>query len=450
MYGGARGGGKSEAALMGALRYVKYADYKAIFFRRTFPQVQDLIDRARRYYKQAYPDVGWQEQKRRFIFPSGAIIAFSHMEHENSCYEHTGKEYHYIGFEELTYFLRKQYIHLTTCSRSSNPNIIPRIVATTNPGGPGHVWVKNYFIDPVPPMTTIARKFIDPVTNRVTYLTRVFIPATVYDNPTLLRNDPRYVMKLQNLDPNKRKMQLEGQWNVFEGQAFPDLTDAHFIPHREPQDGTVKFISIDWGYSTPFSISWWELDPYDRLYKYREWYGVKYDEEGQIMDDKGLELDAFIVAQGVKQRTNEEISYGVYDPKMDSKEGHGASIADSFRRVLDFPLIKANNNRPAGKNQFHARLRPRADGHPGATFSELCHHTKRTLTGLPLDEKNPEDVNTKAEDHIYDGDRYAFMTQPTTEFIVSGYEGEKSLTDIESFRGMKAKDTEEYGIAGTY
>lgn len=435
---------------MGALRYVDFPDYKAIFFRRSFPEIQDLIDRARILYQKAYPECKWKEAKHRFEFPGGGIIMFSHMEREIDSEAHTGKEYQYIAFEELTHFLFKQYSDLLTCNRSANSKIKPVTVATTNPGGIGHLWVKNYFVDPAKPGTTI----VNPRTGR----TRVFIPATVYDNPTLIKNDPGYVKILKSItDIRKRKMQLEGDWNIPPNQALAEWNpEIHVVSQRDLGQNSTKFISIDWAYGRPFSIGWYEVDNYDRLYCYREWYGVKYDEFGAVIPDVGIEMDAFLVAQGVKQRTHEKIEYIIADPHIWDKEGHGGNIADDFMKVLQWPLIKANNDRISGKNQVHARLRVRVDGKPGVTFSENCIHAIRTLPGLPID-KSMEDVNTKSEDHWYDQFRYACMSQPTTEIVVEGREGYKGLTSIEPFRFAKPRDIEgniieeqEYGIAGSY
>jgi len=439
LYGGARGGGKSEAALMGALRHVDNPEYKAIFFRRTYPQLQDLIDRARSRYRAFAPKARWQEAKHRFTFPSGAIINFAHMENELSGEDHRGKEYHYICFEELTYFSYKQYSDLITCSRSSVKELIPKIIATTNPGGPGHIWVKDYFIDPAPPGTTII--------NKITGLTRVFIPAKVWDNPILIANDPRYILKLRALPERDRKMQLEGEWNVFEGQALAEWNPAyHIISHREPDQNTTKFISMDWGYTKPFSVGWYEIDTYDRLYKYREWYGVQYDEEGKVRGNVGIQKEIIDVAISIVQRTKEPISYVVCDPSMWAKHGHGGSIAAMLISKLPrtWSVIKGDNDRVQGKAQIHSRLRVRPDGRPGAEFSERCIHTLRTLPGLPVGQTNTEDIDTRSEDHAYDELRYAVMSQPANDYIVYGEGGTtKSLCRIEDFRAMRRQKEEE-------
>jgi hypothetical protein len=267
-----------------------------------------------------------------------------------------------------------------------------------------------------------------------------------------MKKNPRYFERLKGLPERERQMQLEGRWDVFEGQALPDWNpDIHIVPHRDPDRNSIKFISVDWGFTKPFSVSWYEVDNYDRLYKYREWYGAKYDEEGKVRPNVGMEMDAFTVAQGVRQRTMESVSYMVEDPHMEDKFGHGGgSIADEFRKVLRIPIVRGNNDRMQGKNQIHSRLRLRADGVPGLTVSSRCIHTIRVLPALPISQTNPEDVDTKSEDHIYDDLRYACMSQPTTEIVVAGREGLKTLTEIEPFRAMKPKREDKYGLVGSY
>ncbi len=427
---------------MGALRHIHHPAYRAIFFRRSFPQIQDLVDRARSRYKDFAPAAQWKEAKHRFEFPSGAMIMFSHMENELSGEDHRGKEYHYICFEELTYFSFKQYSDLLTCSRSSVKDLIPKVVATTNPGGPGHIWVKDYFIDPATHGTTIY--------NKITGLSRVFIPAKVWDNPILLANDPRYVLKLKALPERERKMQLEGEWDVFEGQALAEWNPKyHRVEHREPDRHTTKFIAIDWGYTKPFSVGWYEITPDDILYKYREMYGVQYDEEGKVRGNVGVQKDISEVAALITQRTREEISYIVCDPAMWAKHGHqGGSIAQTLISRLPriISIIKADNDRIAGKNQIHSRLRVRPDGRAGIEISERCVHTLRTIPGLPVGQTNTEDIDTKSEDHVYDELRYACMSQPLSDYIIYDRGNERgstrSICRVEDFRVMRGKRPE--------
>jgi hypothetical protein len=247
-------------------------------------------------------------------------------------------------------------------------------------------------------------------------------------------------------------MQLEGEWDVFEGQALTEWdTKIHMVAHRQPEAHTTKFIAIDWGYYRPFSIGWYEIDAYDRLYKYREWYGVKYDEEGKVVPNRGIEMEAAQVGQGIKQRTQENISYVVADDQIWQRHGHSGTIAHILGQILNLPMLKSSKDRKAGKAQIHARLRRRSDGTPGITFSEQCIHTRRTLPGIPVDKADPEDVDKKAECHAYDEARYAAMTQPV---VIDDSYKMTSEEWVENFRrdyAMKPPETEsDYGLVASY
>ena len=55
LYGGAAGGGKSDALLIEVLRQVDIPHYRAIIFRDTFPQLEALISRSMELYTAAFP-----------------------------------------------------------------------------------------------------------------------------------------------------------------------------------------------------------------------------------------------------------------------------------------------------------------------------------------------------------------------------------------------------------
>lgn len=436
MYGGARGGGKSESLLMEALRYVRFPDYNFILFRRTFPQLQELLDRSKRVFPRAVKGARWKEQEKRWQFPSGAAGRFAHLETEGDKYNYMGHEYQYIGFDELTHFTETQYMFLQGSCRTTNPKIPARIRASTNPGNIGHAWVKARFIDPAPPNTVIR----DPQTG----LTRIFIPATVYDNPTLTDNDPTYVKRLEALPEKERRMFLYGDWDVFAGQAFPEFSRIdHVVSPFTPERDWMKFICVDWGYSKPFSVLWCARDHMDRVYVYREWYGISIDEFGRPRPDVGVQLDAFTVANGIVQRSqnDEGIAWCVMDRSMWSKMGQGeGSIADDFERALGgigVGLMQAERSKQArllGKAQVHGRLAIQPHGKPGLLITENCVHLLRTLPGLPIDEKNLEDIDTKAEDHAYDALRYGLMSVPMTRVLTTADVLGAKTADIEHFR----------------
>src|SRR5512135_2748410 len=187
LYGGAAGGGKTDCLIMEATRHIAFSDYKAIIFRRTFPQLQEVIDRTREYY----PILGgdYKSSEHRWTFPSGARIKLGHMAESDSHYNYLGDEFQFLGFDEAGQFLPKQLIYLHSRCRTTNPKIPLRVRYGSNPGGPSHAWLKERFrIGVVEPFTTI----YDEMTN----LERVFVPAKIADNPTLTENDPNYVLRL--------------------------------------------------------------------------------------------------------------------------------------------------------------------------------------------------------------------------------------------------------------
>lgn len=414
LFGGAAGPGKTDCLIAEATRYVQYPDYKGIIFRRTFPQLGEIIDRC----FQHYPSLGgtYRSTEHRWYFPGGASILLGHMQHENDKYQYQGKEFQFIGFDELTQFSETQYTYLHSRARSTNPNMKSYVRATTNPGGLGHRWVKDRFVT----ITEPKRTYRDPKTG----LTRCFIPATISDNPTLFENDPDYVQKLENL-PEIEKLRLKyGIWDAFEGQVFTELSQrVHGIEPFDIPPEWDRICVLDWGFAKPFSVGWYAIDYDGILYRYREWYGCKEGEE-----DTGLRMPAYDVARGILERETERVRMRIADPSIwhprpDSRkmESKGATIQEDMANEGVF-FLKADNDRIQGKMQVHKRLRIETETNEetGEILSEhpmfRCfndhHHFWRTMESLQENQRNPEDVDTKQEDHIYDEFRYVCMNRP--------------------------------------
>lgn len=221
LYGGAAGGGKSDALLMGALRYVDRPTYRALLLRRTFPELlRSLIPKSFTRYLPtgAKPVMSSQPHWR---FPSGAVIEFSHLQHESDVHKYQSAEYQFIGFDELTSFTEKQYEYMLSRLRTT-ADIPCRVRAGTNPGGEGADWVfKRWgpWLDPECPVraepgqklyyvnTDEGPEWIStPVSDA---LSRVFFPARVSDNPHL--NDG-YEQVLRGMDRVTRAQLLDGNW----------------------------------------------------------------------------------------------------------------------------------------------------------------------------------------------------------------------------------------------
>lgn len=219
LYGGAKGGGKTDALLREVLRQIQKPNYKGLLIRRTFPQLQEIIDRAHGFY----PLLGgkWEGKEGRYVFPSGAMVVFGHCQHEEDKRRYQGHEYQFIGFDQLEEFTESQFIFIGMQNRTSDPVLKCYIRATANPGGVGHFWIKERFIDNYAPGRTYEKEFPLPGGRTVTK-TFCYIPATVYDNPTLLQAQPGYLATLMELPEAERKAYLEGDWDIFTTQCVFD------------------------------------------------------------------------------------------------------------------------------------------------------------------------------------------------------------------------------------
>ena len=193
LFGGSAGGGKSSALLMAALQYVEEPGYAAILFRRTYADLAlpgAIMDRSKEWL--SGKRARWNEREKTWTFPSGATLSFGYLEHEQDKYRYQGSEYQFAGFDELTQLGESQYRYLFSRLRRLKGSSVPlRMRAASNPGGVGHAWVLQRFITERRP-------------------DRLFIPATLDDNPYLDRDE--YVKSLQDLDPYTRAQLLNGDW----------------------------------------------------------------------------------------------------------------------------------------------------------------------------------------------------------------------------------------------
>lgn len=194
MFGGAAGGGKSDALLMAALQYVEVPGYAALLLRRSYADLAlpgALMDRAHEWLRGT--DARWNENTKTWTFPSGATITFGYLEYENHKYRYQGSEFQFIGFDELTQFTQTMYTYLFSRLRRLEGSTIPiRMRAASNPGGIGHEWVYERFV--------VAPDLFN----------HAFVPAKLADNPHLDRAE--YERSLSELDPLTRDQLLSGLW----------------------------------------------------------------------------------------------------------------------------------------------------------------------------------------------------------------------------------------------
>lgn len=416
LYGGAAGGGKSYAMLADPLRDLNNPHFKGLLVRRTTEELRELVTVSQDLYPKAIPGITWSERKQTWTTPRGGTLWLSYLDRDEDVRRYQGLAFNWIGFDELTQwptphswdYLRSR---LRT-TKDSGLKLYQR--ATTNPGGVGHQWVKKMFIDPSPPNKSFWATDIE--TGEVLswpkghtkegqpLFKRRFIPANLFDNP-YLAEDGMYEANLLSLPEAQRKRLLEGDWDILEGAAFPEWNrNKHVIEPFDIPPSWIRFRACDYGYSSGTAVLWFAITPEENLIVYRELY------------TKGLTAD--VLAQTILElESGERIRYGVLDSSLWHTRGDpGPSLAERMIRegCLWRPSDRSKGSRVSGKDELHRRLQKYDEetGEAGLMFFSNCVNCISQLPAIPLDKKNPEDVDTNAEDHIYDALRYGVMSRP--------------------------------------
>ncbi len=399
LFGGSRGGGKSTAMTcwMVEPKYIENPLYRGLVIRRNYTDLRDWIDKAKEMYR--YLGVSVVGNPAEFRFESGAKIRTGHLTDTNAWQSFLGHEYQKMGIEELTLIDSEElYLRLISSARSTIEGLEPQIFCTTNPGGPGHHWVKERFVDKARNKT-----YIDDRSGN----TRIFIPSKIYDNPTLIETDPGYLNMLKELPEELKKAWLEGDWEIFAGQFFTSWRhDVHVVEPFEIPSSWRRYRCVDYGFTNPFACLWATVDHDGNVYLYREHY------------EKGKELNHHI--NRINELTgDEDIFLTICDPAMWIRNPQNStnpynptpsvmSIAD-IMLFNGIPCIKANNDRINGWNNMREYLHWTEEKSPKLRIFNNCKETIRTIPVQVHDEHRVEDVNTKGEDHIPDAIRYLLM-----------------------------------------
>lgn len=420
LYGGAAGGGKSYALIADPMRWFGNKHFNGLLLRRTNDELRELIWKSKELYPQAYPGAEWREKDKEWRFPGGGRLWMTFLERDDDVLRYQGQAFTWIGFDELTqYSTPFAWNYLRSRLRSADPEMSKNLAmrATTNPGGPGHGWVKRMFIDPSPANQPFWATDID--TGEVLkyppghakagqpLFRRRFIPAKLYDNP-YLSEDGTYEANLLGMPEQQRRQLLEGDWNVADGAAFGEFREH--IHTCEPFEIPItwrRFRSCDYGYSSFSAVHWYAIDPDGILYVYRELYVSR--KEADELARLILDLEK-----------GERIDYGVLDSSLWSKRGDpGPSIAERMIRAgcRWRPSDRSPGSRIAGKNRLHELLKVKSYGKsndkPGIIFFNTCRQIISDLPVIPSDPRGGDDIDDRyASDHAYDSIRYGIMTRP--------------------------------------
>lgn len=416
LYGGAAGGGKSKATVMEALQLcLENPGTYAYCFRKTYPELKDtLIKEAQSSYPEAIGK--YNSTNHDYILYNGSRICFRYCRNMLDAVRYAGAEIHWLFMDELTHFPKEVYDFLKTRVRAAvSLGIKPKIRCTSNPGGVGHGWVKDYFIDSFEPFKIHKKEIYSPTLRKTQVKKLQYIPAYATDNPHLTED---YIFELEQKPEALRKALLEGSWDSFDGQVFLEFRDnkdgymdrkyTHVIEPFPIPKSWRRFRTFDFGYSKPFSVGWYALDNDGRLYRYRELYGCT------EQPNTGVKWHPEQIAKKVKEMEDkyEKGNYvmGIADPSIFDKS-RGESIAETFEKAGIY-FEKADNERIAGKMQCHYRLAFCNEGLPMFYCFSSCKSFIRTMPNLVYSATDVEDIDSDCEDHIYDEWRYLCMSNP--------------------------------------
>lgn len=405
LFGGAAGGGKSYGQVLDALLYaLKYSKSKQLILRRTFKDLEKSIIRT---VQDVYPQdiFSYNISSHTGKFTNGSIIDFGYIATDADVHQYQSAEYDVIRFDELTHFT--EYVYIYMMSRLRGANKFPKsIKSSTNPGGAGHAFVKKRFIDPVMPNEV----------NRTPTGTRLFIPSFVTDNIFLMDDDPDYLTRLDNLPENERRQLRNGDWDVFEGQYFPEFNrNIHVVKPITVPDYWRVYRVFDYGLDM-LACLWIAVDEMGSAWVIKELH-----EPGLIISDAAAKIKEYSKR---KDKDGKEIDMKIYltlaPPDLWSRsKDSGITTADRFNES-GVQLHQCDNARVFGWLNVHEYLKiiTGVDGAPTARLKifSTCLNLIEKLPLIQHDEKNPDDCATIPHEitHVNDALRYFCQHVPVS------------------------------------
>lgn len=337
-------------------------------------------------------------------FSNGSEIKYGHYDGDAAENEYQGTQYDVIFIDEATQLSERAFQYLLGCIRGVN-EFPKRMYLTCNPGGVGHRWVKRLFIDKVYKTNSTNPEENE---NPEDY---TFIPATVEDNPWLLKSSPMYLKQLANMPEDQRRAFRYGDWDALGGNYFKEFSpDIHAMKPFKIPDNWERYRSFDYGLDL-FACLWLAVDEDGRSWCYRE-----FEKSGLIVKD---------AAQQIHEHTlpGERVMITYAPPDMwNRQKDTGKSIAELFLQN-GVPIVKSSNNRVQGhmvmkdmmsqiplKDPFVRSLfnGKAPDKLPALMFFDNLQSVMGDIRDIQADDVNPNDCAKQPHDitHTVDACRY--------------------------------------------
>ena len=435
LYGGAVGGGKSHLLRVAAIVYsIQVPGLQTYIFRKTYKElIANHIHTPGGFpelLKEFIDDglVKWGKTDNSFEFANGSRVQLAHCQWESDVTNYQGAQIGFLCIDESTHLSDKVYKFLRSRVRLGSLEVpedykgmFPRILACSNPGGLSHSFWKREFVDHgISPWKT------NPAQGG---MLRQYIPSKVDDNPTLTNNDPGYKDRIRGMGQEHLiEAMLEGNWDVIAGGAIDDLwtPELHVVkPFRIPRSWRVDR-AYDYGSSAPYGVLYFaqstgeevEIAPgvfksfcRGSLFICGEIYGAN-------AEDEGLRQTAQEQAKVIRRYEQETIWFSNAKPGPADNSifdtDRGDSIADLMANegILWLGSDKTPGSRVNGLSKIRQMLKNVIEGDefPGLYFFSTCGDSLRLIPSIPRDDVKIEDVDTKANDHLYDVLRYKVLS----------------------------------------
>jgi hypothetical protein len=428
LYGGAKGGGKSDALVALALEQVHLAAYHGLVLRARYGELDELILRSHKLYPQHPMKPRWSAEKQRWMFPNpdnstgagGAFVQFGYCERKEHVEQYQGREWGAIFYDELGNQPDENvWIDLLKEIRSPDPRVVRKARASANPGFAGHAWIKRRFIIPCGKHGERIHRFVLKMEGIEEFvLERRFVPALITDNPVYAK-DPAYLANLSTLPEVRRKQLLEGDWDIGLGLALQELSeDVHFCRKFHVPSHWFSFGGFDWGFQHRWVAVELAANEDGRLFVVDTVKGWR-DLPDQIGDKMSRNLEMG------------RISYMSAGHDVWAKHrARGGSVPTVAERLFEYgvPLVRANQDPVHGLNNLRdyvsyvGRGPDGTDWEPGLIFMDTPGNRWlfEQLTQMVVDEDDREVVlkvdsnpdTGEGGDDGYDALRFAVASRP--------------------------------------